>query len=474
MEHTGPKAMRVRLRGSLGSITVASILQLVPVVHAEGLSNGANTGIGASNYAGSQAGLYRSPFERSEGLSYGVGLGIGASDNVLLESSLYNPKTDAIAVADLDFTYSQQSRRLDADLQGNFSYLDYLKQTYGNQFIGRFDGLATLSLIPERLTWMLEDNFGQAQLDPFAPVTPVNRQNVNYVTTGPDLSLNLGPSAFLRLGAHYSRAKYEDSPFDSTQTFGSIALGRRLSPHSSLSLNGTFEHFHFDQAAVNTDFNRYSPYLRYELQGARTNLGMNAGVTELKAGPNSTSGPLLQLDVARKLSPSATLVVSAGRQIIDASGGFRNLQIGAFGGIGTAPSIAASSNYVERYASASWRYERRLTSFVLTARTAADTYLQKNQPPSTFDSRRSDFGASVERRLTSVISAEIHGAIGPTRYPNADFKAVDHVVGTALTMRPGRHTEVRLRYDHIRRTASAIVDSYHENVVFLTVGYRRQ
>ncbi len=121
------------------------------------------------------------------GFTYGVDAGIGESDNVTLAPT--DKVSQTIATTDVDFALKEQSRRFDVDAKGDFSYLDYLQNAYDSQVIGRFDGLGQAALIPDRLTWVLQDDFGQAALDPYTPMTPTNLENVNYVSTGPDLVL---------------------------------------------------------------------------------------------------------------------------------------------------------------------------------------------------------------------------------------------------------------------------------------------
>jgi hypothetical protein len=122
----------------------------------------------------------------AETLNYGVDAGVGESDNVTLVAS--GKVSQTMALADVDFDFKEQSRRLDVDAKGYFTFLDYLQHAYSSQLIGRFDGAAHLALIPERLTWVLQDDFGQAALDPYTPLTPTNLENVNYLSTGPDLA----------------------------------------------------------------------------------------------------------------------------------------------------------------------------------------------------------------------------------------------------------------------------------------------
>src|SRR5579864_7227836 len=117
-------------------------------------------------------------------LNYGVDAGVGETDNVNLSS---DKTSQTLAVADVDFSLQEQRRLFDVNATGAFSYLDFLQGAYSPELIGRFDGLARFALIPERLIWVLQDDFGQAQIDPFASVTPTNRENINYLSTGPDL-----------------------------------------------------------------------------------------------------------------------------------------------------------------------------------------------------------------------------------------------------------------------------------------------
>src|SRR4029077_1425913 len=123
------------------------------------------------------------------------------------------------------------------DVKGNFTYLDYLQGAFSNQLVGRFDGIAHFALIPERLTWVLQDNFGQAGVDPFTPLTPANLEDINYVSTGPDLSLRLSGKSYLNMGARFTDVRYETSPFDNHRVSGNIAWGLHLSALSSVSLN---------------------------------------------------------------------------------------------------------------------------------------------------------------------------------------------------------------------------------------------
>ncbi len=410
---------------------------------------------------------------KAETLSYGVDAGVAETDNVTLASS--NKVSQTIAVADVDFDVKKQSRLLDLDAKGDFSYLDYLQNAYGSQLIGRFDGLAHFAIIPERLIWVLQDDFGQAALDPFTPTTPTNLENVNYLSTGPDVNFRLGGTSFLNLGARYARTTYATSPYNSNRWFGNLAWGLELSSRSSVSLNADTERVQFENTVVNTDFDRTNGFVRYSIQGARTELSADLGGTRITQNGSSTSGGLAKVDLSRKISAAAKLTFTAGHSLTDASTSFSNLQSGATGAVGTAPAAQSSNNYTADFASLGWQYVRNRTTLGVSARWEKDSY---HQEPS-LDNTRGGVELRFQRQLSRAFTAELLGRYYRTDYSHAVVTVAggsseyrEGWIAAGLTWRHGRGLEVRLRAEHSSRSASEPNAGYGENRVLLTVGYR--
>jgi hypothetical protein len=406
------------------------------------------------------------PAAKSASWNYGVDVGVGVTDNVSLVPA--DRISQTMTTADLDFALQQQSLRFDTSLKGNFNYLDFLQHAYGDELTGRFDGLAHLLLLPELLTWTLEDNFGQAQLNPFLAPTPANREDVDYLSMGPDLTLHMGATEFLDLSGRYARAQFQTSPFDSNRVLASAAWGFQLSARSSLSLDGNTEHVMFDNTETNTDFERSSVYAHYDAQGARTELLASLGASEVTAGGASISGPLAQLTFVRKLSSAEKLTFQLGRDLTDAAASFSALQSGAIGAISIAPAPVTSASYTDTFASVGWQYERNRTTLGLSARWE-DAYYHGEPSP---DVSRSGGEFKLDRQITRALSAQLLGSLYYTDYAHTNFTTQDSLVGIALTLRAGRGLEYRLRYSHISRVATGIGSGFIENVGFLTIGYR--
>ena len=404
---------------------------------------------------------------------YGADVGIGETDNVTLAPS--NKISQTMATADVDFDLKEQSRRLQVDAKGNFVDLDYLQGAYGNQLLGRFDGIADLGLWPEHLIWAVRDDFGQVGLDPYMPVTPGNIEDVNYFSTGPDWLLRFGATSFMDLDLRYARAQYQTSDFDSNRLIGNLAWGLNLSSRSTLSLNAATERVMFEDTRVNLDFDRTRAYARYELQGARTDIAIDLGASLIDQSGTSTSGSLAKLELSRRLSAASKLTLSAGRELTDPSSSFATLQSGASGiiGVGSAPQTGQSYNV--DFASAGWQYARHRTTLALSFQWEKDNYL--NQPQ--FDLERLGGEFRVSRRLTRRLTTQLFGRLYRNDYPNVRLAAASGssnydnlIVGGDLQWRAGRTLVVDLRYNYNSWVVAAPGHGYRANEVFVTVGYR--
>jgi len=404
---------------------------------------------------------------------YGIAAGVGETDNVNLSS--VNPKSQTIAATDIDFEIKRTGSRLDASALGNFTDLYYIQGAYSNQVLGRFDGLANLKVWSDRLKWLVAEDYGEEQTDPFAAITPANLQRVNVFTTGPDLTLHPSYSTFLNLDAHYSRISYQISPFDGHDLLGSAEFGRQVSPLSSLSLVIQAEELRFNNTIINKDYDRRQAYARYLVEGARSSIDAQLGATQANDVASSwKTGPLVRLLLTRRISPFSIITLGGGREFTDAGGSFSSLTSGAGGGITVAPVSQTTSNYSRTYASAGWVFVRQRTNIGLTGNWERDKYdLQ-----SVYNATRADLGLNLGREVTQQFSMNLTATVDRYEYLNQGFADKFGTVGGGVIYRPGRWVILYARYDHsFRRTAGTpgqLVGGtrYDENRAFIMIGYR--
>lgn len=397
--------------------------------------------------------------------------GIGYSDNI--GRVPVNETDETIGTVGLELDWTERTRRIRGDAIVDLSYFEYLDDTYDSELLGTANGTLALAIVPEILQWVVQDSFGQAQADPFLPVSPENREDLNYFSTGPDLTLRLGSTGFGRLFGRWATTTYEESPFDADRTTAGFAVGRRASPRSELSLNAVTESVDFDEA-VNTDFDRDSVFVGWDLDASRTAIAAQVGYTWLQRdGVEETGNALVNVAITRDLSASSVLALTLGSQLGDAGDSLRTeLQGGVVGGPGQI--TATADPFENRVVSLEWRYRRSRTGFSLGASWNEEDY----ESVTLFDRTRYTYIATFSRQLASTVDLEIRGVLEQEEFDNVAFDADEKRLSAILNWRAWRTLGLRLlveRYD--RDTAGSSpstaggIGEYQENRAFLTVAY---
>ncbi|MET0535980.1 MAG: hypothetical protein ABW171_17320 [Steroidobacter sp.] len=390
--------------------------------------------------------------------------GVGYSDNIGRVPA--NETDETIGTVGLELDWTERTRRIRGDAVADLSYFEYLDNTYDSELLGTANGSLALGIVPETFQWVFQDTFGQAQADPFSPMSPENREDLNYFSTGPDLTVRLGSTGFGRVFGRWSNTNYEDSPLDADRTTAGVAVGRRASSRSEVSLNAVTESVDFDNP-LNTDFDRDSVFLGWDLDASRTNINAQVGYTWLQRdGDDETGNALLDLVITRDISASSVLALTLGTQLGDAGDSLRTqLQGDVVGGGGQI--TATADPFESRVASLEWRYGRGRTGFSLGVAWNDQDY----ESATLFDRTRFSYTASFSRQLASTVDFEIRGALEKEEFDNVALDTDETRLAAILNWRAWRTLGLRLTAERYDRDTSNGTGEYQENRAFLTLAY---
>jgi hypothetical protein len=405
------------------------------------------------------------PGGESKRMEISFSAGAGSTDNVMRTES--GEQSETILSAGMQIDIDEETRRLDTTVVGNLDYLHYVDDTFDDEMVGRLDANLRLALAPGRFFWDFGDNYGQAQVDPFAPVTPENREDVNYFSTGPHLGFKLGSSGFAEFAARYSDVAYEISPFDSQRIFVAAGAGRELASGSKLSLHADWLQTDFDQELTNTDYELGSAYVRYEVKGARTEFAANAGAIAFD-GANEDTGPLLQISLTRQMSSASTLVLGAGHEFTDAATAFRDRPSLLQGVSSTGAATISSDVFTRNYVNLDWNYDRHRSGVVAAVRYSDDEYETRPE----LDVARTEFYLAFERQMTPAFTGRLFGAYSVSDYKNANFEDEVSTLGLSMGYLMGRHLSLTLDLNHEQRKVDGGGTGYDETRGFLRLNYR--
>jgi hypothetical protein len=392
--------------------------------------------------------------------------GVGYSDNIGRVAD--DEAEETIGTVGLELDWSERTRRIQGDAVVDVSYFEYLDNTFESEVLGTANGTLGVAIVPETFQWVFQDSFGQAQSDPFAPLSPANREDLNYFSTGPDLTLRFGSSGFGRLFGRWSKTTYEESPLDAERETAGVALGRRASPRSELSLNAVTESVDFDDE-VNPDFDRDSVFIGWDLDASRTLINAQLGYTWLErdGDDDKTGNALVNIVITRDISASSVLALTLGSQLGDASDSLRTQLEGDVVGTGGGQITATSDPFENRLASLEWRYSRGRTGFSLGAGWSEEEYQSQAQ----FDRTRYTYTASFTRRMTGALDLEILGSLESEQFDSSDLDTDEMRVAAVLNWRAWRTLGLRLTAERYDRDTSTGGGEYQENRAFLTLAY---
>lgn len=398
-------------------------------------------------------------------LEYGVDVGVGHSDNISRVPTGENSATMLATGVELDWL--RQEGRLHADVDLDLDYVDYRDNTYGGEVTGMAEANLRMRFVPQRFEWVLTESFGQAEIDPFAASTPDNRENVNYLTTGPDITFRVGSAGSVTLFGRYSATDFEDSNIDDQRKLGGLAFARDLSTRSRLSVNVTAERVDFDSPVPDEGYDRQSAFLRFDIEGARTTIGAEAGYTEIHDDGDTSSSPLLELDVTRRLSERSTLVFRGGIRSSDAASALRaGNEIGG-GFQGGAGRTATSDPFETRHASLGWQFVGPRTQLELSAGIEDDEY----ENVSLFDRKQTNYLASASRQVTPRFTVRLQGSLHSSDFDTgADDDELRY--GLFLSWNASGRLYIEPEIERFDRNSSNPLSEYEETRYFLRFAWR--
>lgn len=407
-------------------------------------------------------------------LNYGVEVGIGSSDNISRVPT--GAESETIESAGVELILNREEGRVLADVVLDLSYFDYQSNSFDSEVVGMAFAEIRAKIVPDTFDWIVTDSFGQLNLNPFEVVTPANRENVNFLTTGPDFRMHFSAQSSLLAFGRYSLAHYEESGFDDERMLGGLALTRGLSSNTNASLNMTAERIEFDDPELDSNYDRQSAFLRYQLDGVRTRIGADLGQTWIHDDGERTDNPLLDLELARKISEYSTLTLRGGIRSTDAASELladSRLIAADTRGACTPTSFGQTASpdpYETRDATLCWQFESFRTSVVLRAGYEEDNYENETQ----LDRTREVFQAFVQRQVTPRIRLGVEGWVNRADFDDSGQSDDESQIGMYLNWNAVGRLWVEVDVEYFDRNSSNRLTEFHETRAFLRLAWRNQ
>ena len=404
---------------------------------------------------------------RPQEASWGLNLGARYTDNVGRVD--VDEESETVGIAGVNFILAVNRPRLVGSAAADLHYEKYFDDTFDPDLRGGLDGLMSFAFVPERFLWSVQDNYGQVSRNRQAVDTPANLQDINYFSTGPDITLPLGARTSFQVSGRWSDAYYEDDNQDSEDIVGSVALVRQLSSSTLISLNGSHSEVDYDEDNLFIDYQVEQAFLRFQLTGARTTVVVDGGVSRIEQdGDTSESENLLaSLDVTRLVGARSILRLTLGTSPSTSAQTFRRDQ--ELGGVEVGPdaAVTAGDSFQSDYAYLTFTtdWERSaFTAFVSARSEDHETFDQDN---------RDQYRATLTyfRDLTRNLTLDVHGTYLDEKFTETDFAFDEWGGGLGMRWQFSRRLALVARVDHFVGSSDDNSRDYTENRAYLGISY---
>lgn len=393
--------------------------------------------------------------------------GLGASNNIARSSGVSIDETMAVLGGDL--AYIEDGVKFSADVLVNANYVAYLDNTFDDEVLGGAAATAEYFFIEEAFSWLFQYNWGQQVFDPLRPVSPGNRENVSYLTTGPTLTIPVGERWFLGGTATYSTVTYETRDNDNERHNADVEFGRYMSTQSSIALVGSTERVMFEDDALNPDYDQDELFLRFMTDRGRNSISLDVGYSEVTFTDSEEAGDglIFQLDWTRTISEFSTLVLGGGTRYSDQGDIFRIRQVGNPNFGDTEDVIGVASPFQNDFVNASYSLIKPRNSFDIFVTWSDEAYLDTPEA----DRRLMRGGISYSRSL----SRKITGTLGYDRsireFLSTGREDTDQslLISVGYEFNPAVTASVDLTY--FERDSNDASDGFDETRIFLIFNY---
>jgi hypothetical protein len=357
--------------------------------------------------------------------------------------------------------------RYEAKLNGDVQYRRYSEDTFGSDVVGGLAGRLDWLILPEHFVWVFEDNYGQVTSDPLQADTPDNREQTNFFSTGPDITVPLGARTVLLASGRYSDNYYEESSQGSQSMEGTVGIGRKLAEQTTLSLNGSISEIEYDESDVFPDYTITEGYLRLEAVGARTTVEADAGYTEAERDGQTSDGPLFRLSLTYQITGRSIVSLEAGHVFSDSGTAFRVDQSALGPGSDVNTTLAAGDVFRDTYAYLGFTTERDRGGF------SATVFGRKERHEDVIGLDRDIVGAdfSALRSLTQRIDLNFEGGYSDESFVVGDVAFQEWFVGLGLGWRLTPKVSLQASVYHHVGSGDGTTRDYEENRAYVGIRY---
>lgn len=249
---------------------------------------------------------------------------VGAMYTDNLRRTDASPESASVQYAATHFFVRQNTRTIFLDADGGITFRRYDVDGVDDDVLPALRARLDWVLVPEVLGFVFTDNLGQRARNSNGGLVPLDRENQNVFTAGPDMRFGFGGGSAIVLSGRYSMVNYEVSPNDSRKRGGELGYERILDSGATVGLIGSSSRTEFTDADGGYDL--HSVFMKYAARSRRTAIEGSIGGQSLHDGGEARSGFFGDIRLERRVSRQTVFSLDAVSRFADTADVFQRRQ----------------------------------------------------------------------------------------------------------------------------------------------------
>jgi hypothetical protein len=389
---------------------------------------------------------------------FALRLGGGHSDNLLRLP--VDPVSGDYRLLGTSFDYVRDASRLDLDFNGDVEVRDYSDSNIDDEPIGAINLFVNGELLPGRVFWVVNDNYGVGRSNPLMPTGPQNRQEINVFSTGPRIDLPIAQRSSLGLDATRAESSFDETNrIDNESENYELTFNRELNATTQVGIGGSRRDVEFDGATDSNETKSY--FLLYDRQLSSGGTTIRVGRSEVEIGSTRWTTPLVDLSWVRNLGTRTRLGVTATKGFSDAATAF--VRGNGAGGPGTEFVIAVRDPYEFARVGLNLALTYERTVVTLNLGTGDAQYTQNVD----FDNDDRSFGIALQRELRARLRFGASVGLWEREFVRVAREDTDRYRELFLDKTFGPRWSMRVTAQRLGRDRGQATGAYDEDTIRL-------
>jgi hypothetical protein len=389
------------------------------------------------------------------------------SDNPLRSQT--SPGSAAIADATVGVRLLKNDPHFDINADVSVLQRRFLSGGQGSQTLPSGNVYLNGIIVPERLSFTVEDNLGQISTQPFDVLNAADRQTVNFLSFGPDLHLAFDTRDSLILNARYGATNYGHSDINSKRYSGELGFAHIMSAGSTIAAIYRYERIQYQNSDLFPPAEKDVGFLRYTASSFRTYFVLEGGEESIKLGNagERKNSPHATIVLQRRISPLTTFNAEFSHTYSDASQALRTDVRDTFN-TGNNQNVQA----VAEPFTVDGGYLMLLRTSVRSSMAWQVTWSREQYSQNTMLDRKllgSDF--VFDRRLSSLWTLAAQVRWTDVRYTGLSNRTNVLDASVGITRILGRSVQAGLVYERGHGGSDIAINRFKENRVTLLLSY---